>query len=245
MSIKTKSINNCIGISSIFISFLMLYSSGVQKEIVGQAKFEAKQDDLFAKESLKTLIKTNKNTKIVVRNLVGNYSAIKVSGGDPGNSLINILEKVFTKNEFVVRDRALFEKSFNQSGATDYSKMKDLTDTDLILELVQISDIPYVTNTYYKNGSVKKMSSLQAPLQYTGIKIELKIIKVKENDIVGTYTFYDSPCKEGCDVYKYLKQFYAYDPTNYTAAYALNYDETKWEIFTENVARKLISSMKE
>ena len=81
MSIKTKSIKNCIGISSIFISFLMLYSSGVQKEIVGQAKFEAKQDDLFAKESLKTLIKTNKNTKIVVRNLVGNYSAIKVSGG--------------------------------------------------------------------------------------------------------------------------------------------------------------------
>jgi hypothetical protein len=245
MSIKIKSINHVIGIFTVFLSFLMLYSSGVQKKIVGQAKFEAKQDDLFAKESLKTLIKNNKNTKIVVRNLVGNNNAIKVSGGDPGNSLINILEKVFTKNEFIVRDRALFEKSFNQSGATDYSKMKDLTDTDLILELVQISNIPYVTNTYYKNGRLKKISSLQAPLQYTGIKIELKIIKVKENDIVGTYTFYDSPCKDGCDVYKYLKQYYAYDPTNYAEAYAFSYDETKWEVFTENVAKKLISSIKD
>jgi hypothetical protein len=223
----------------------MLYSSGVNKKIVGQAKFEVKPDDLFAKESLKDLIKKNKNTTIVVRNLAVNVRGISVSGGDPSSSLINILEKVFTKNEFTVRDRALFEKSFNQSGATDYSKMKDLTDTDLILELVGISNIPYVTNTYYSKGRVKKIPTLNAPLNYSGIKIELKIIKVKENEIVGTYTFYDTPCKDGCNVYKYAKQYYANDPTSFQGAYSLSYDETKWEVFTEQVAKKLIASMKE
>jgi hypothetical protein len=245
MRINKNLISHLVGVCTICVSFLMLYSSGVQKKIVGQAKFEAKKDDLFAKESLRKLIKNNRNTTIVVRNLVGSYSALKVSGGDPGNSLINILEKVFTKNDFIVRDRALFEKSFNQSGATDYSKMKDLTDTDLILELVEISNVPYVTNSYYKNGRLIKLPSLQTPLSYNGTKIELKIIKVKENDIVGTYTFYDTPCSDGCNVYKYLKQYYAYDPTNYQQAYALSFDETRWEVFTENVAKKLIASMKE
>ena len=245
MNQKNKFFKHFVGVFSIFFSFLMLYSSGVNKKIVGQAKFDPKSDDLFAKESLKELIKKNKNTTIVVRNLALNYNGVSISGGDASSSLINILEKVFTKNEFIVRDRALFEKSFNQSGATDYSKMKDLTDTDLILELVGISNIPYVTNTYYSKGRVKKIPTLNDPLNYSGIKIELKIIKVKENNIVGTYTFYDTPCKDGCNVYKYVKQYYAYDPTIFHGAYNLSYDGTKWEVFTEQVAKKLIASMKE
>ncbi len=235
---------NFVGVISIFISLLMLYGSGVHKKIVGQAKFEAKQDDLFSKESLKNLIKTTQSPTIVVRNLAVNYHGLSVSGGDPSNSLVNILEKVFTKNEFIVRDRALFEKSFNQSGATDYSKMKDLTDTDLILELVQISNISYTTNTYYKKGSLKKLPSLSAPLNYSGIKIELKIVNVKNNDIVGTYTFYDTPCTDGCDVYKYIKQYYSYDPTSEMNHFVMIYDETNWENFTKNVAEKLIESLK-
>jgi hypothetical protein len=236
---------NFIGILSIVVSCVMLYSSGVQKKIVGQAKFEAKPDDLFAKESLKNLIKTSKSPTIVVRNLAVNYTDLSVSGGDPSNSLINILEKVFTKNEFIVRDRALFEKSFNQSGATDYSKMKDLTDTDLILELLQISNIPYVTNSYYKKGSLIKLPALSAPLSYSGIKIDLKIVNVKNNDIVGTYTFYDTPCSDGCNVYKYLNQYYAYDPTIGLNPYVLTYDVSKWELFTKSVAEKLIVSLKQ
>jgi hypothetical protein len=235
---------NLIGILSILVSAIMLYSSGVQKEIVGQAKFAVKQDDLFAKESLKNLIKGSKKPTIVVRNLAINSKGISVSGGDPSSSLINILEKVFTKNEFVVRDRALFEKSFNQSGATDYSKMKDLTDTDLILELVQISNIPYVTNSYYKNTTLKVLPDFAPALSYLGIKIELKIVNVKENEIVGVYTFYDTPCTEGCNVYKYLKQYYAYDPT-INNAYVLTYDDSKWEMFTKSVAEKLIVSLKQ
>jgi hypothetical protein len=236
---------NIIGIFSIFISALMLYSSGVQKKIVGQAKFVAKQDDLFAKESLKFLIKNSKTPTIVVRNLAINNLQLSVSGGDLSSSLINILEKVFTKNEFIVRDRALFEKSFNQSGAIDYSKMKDLTDTDLILELAEISDIPYVTNAYYTNAGLKKLPAIAPALSYSGIKIELKIINVKKNDIVGTYTFYDTPCTEGCNVYKYLNQYYAYDPTLGSGAYLLEYDNSKWEMFTESVAEKLIVSLKQ
>jgi hypothetical protein len=245
MRSEVKFKKHFIGLFVIVISAIFLYGSGTTRKIVGQAKFESKQDDLFSKESLKKLIKENSNTTIVVRNLSGNYSNIKVSSGDPASSLINILEKVFTKNEFIVRDRALFEKSFNASGTTDYSKMKELTNTDLILELVQISNIPFVTNVYYKNNKQVKIPSLQQPLSFTGIKIELKIIKVKENDIVGTYTFYDSPCQEGCNVYKYLKTLYTYDPLSSQRAYEYSYDETKWETFTESVARKLIKTVKE
>jgi hypothetical protein len=243
MKNKSKSLKSIVGIFSIILSFLLLYSSGVQKKIVGQAKFEAKPDDLFAKESLKKTTKNYKTTTILVRNLAVNYSGLSVSGGDPTNSLINILEKVFTKNEFIVRDRALFEKSFNQSGATDYSKMKDLTDTDLIIELVQISNIPFITNSYYKNGRIKKLPNMS--LSYSGIKIELKIINIKDNDIVGTYTFYDTPCTDGCNVYKYLKQYYAYDPTIGRSPYSFSYNESTWEQFTKNVAEKLIASLKQ
>jgi hypothetical protein len=221
----------------------MLFSSGMNKKIVGQAKFEAKQDDLFSKEQLKTLIKNKKSTSIVVRNLAINYSGLSVSGGDPTNSLINILEKVFTKNDFIVRDRALFEKSFNQNSAVDYSKMKELTNTDLIIELVQISNIPFVTNSYYNKGHLKKIPSVYAPLNYSGIKIEIKIVSVKENEIVGTYTFYDSPCTDGCNVYRYMKNYYAYDPTLGESAFTMSYDGTNWENFTKGVAEKLILSL--
>ena len=84
----------------------------------------------------------------------------------------------------------------DQNLSTDYSKIKELTDTDLILELVASDDEKYYTNTYVNNRGKQKMTD--GSMTITGQKVEFKLIKVKENDLMGSYTFHFTPCTNGC-----------------------------------------------
>ena len=233
---------NILGVLSLFLIFFILLGSAVQSKVAGKVYFNGRNDDLYSKKSLTELTKSNKSISIVVRDLISS-SVRTISGTNPSSNLIAKLESTFTKNNFTVRDRALFEKSLNSSGTTDYSKIKELTNTDLILEVVGISNYPYVTNQYKSKNGQDKVARNQ--LSYNGTKLELRIIKIKDNDIVGTYTFYNTPCVNGCDVYKWggMINTYAIGTTNPAMSYFV--DESTWEVFTEAVAMKLINSIRE
>jgi hypothetical protein len=231
-----------IGLSAVSLSVLILFGSASTKPI-GTVNFPERKDDVYSKTSLKEIIKSTKNPTIVVRNLNATHFTT-VSGGNPSATLINILEKTLTKNEFVVRDRTLFERSFNQNTAIDYSQMKELTDTDLILEVVEVSNVPFLTNVYQKNnGNTTRVPAGNPDISMSGLKIELKVIKVKSNEIVGTYSFYNTPCINGCFVYKnYAKIISCVNPKNPT--YSGYIDESYLEVFTEKVANEFIKSIR-
>ena len=231
-----------IGFSAVSFSILILLGSASTKPI-GTVSFPERKDDLYSKTSLKEIIKSAQNPTIVVRNLNATHFTT-VSGGNPSATLINILEKTLTKNEFVVRDRTLFERSFNQNTAIDYSQMKELTDTDLILEVVEVSNVPFLTNVFQKNnGNTTRVPAGNPDISMFGLKIELKVIKVKSNEIVGTYSFYNTPCINGCFVYKnYAHIITCENPKDLT--YSGYIDDSYLEVFTEKVANEFIKSIR-
>lgn len=136
----------------------------------GIVTFEQEPNDVFTKPSLKTFLADNPNPKIVLRvpSVATNFA---YSGTDVINrpnmfnantDMYNTIERELLRAGFDVRDRSLFEALLGKSEATDYKKIKELTDTDLILELVNLnSNVLYETNTFasYKKGKKNKTAS--------------------------------------------------------------------------------------
>ena len=106
------------------------------------------------------------------------------------------IEKELAKAGFIVRDRSLFNKLSNDNKVQDYSKLRELTNTELILEVVRVRKIPYDTNEYVNSNGKEKIAPFN--IKMYGEKIEFRIISVKNNDMVGNYVFNYTPCIEGC-----------------------------------------------
>lgn len=174
--------------------------------ITGTIKLNQKENDIFTKPSLSKILSTKENLSIVLRvpappkNVTqeekNNVFYIRLKEQqERNNSIYNTIEKEFSKANFIVRDRALFNKVLDNE-ASDYSKINELTDTDLILELVRYKNVTYNTNTYIdEEGSEQTISN---NFSLTGTMAEFKIIDVKKNDLVGVYTFNYTPCVKGC-----------------------------------------------
>lgn|GEM_PF-1409749 len=154
-----------------------------------------KADEIFTKKELKTLIKSNKKLSMVLRVPL---SGDKVTQEErqKNSVLYNIIEKEFAKAGFVVRDRALFAKVLDQE-TLDYSKIGMITETDFILELLSYTtNQPYLIKQYVDETGALKTSTRD--ITFKGAMVEFKLISVKKNDMVGSYTFYYTPCTEGC-----------------------------------------------
>ena len=166
-------------------------------------KFPKRADDIYANSNLKEFLKADINPSIVLR--VPN-SADKATSNtnlnQDNNVLYNAIEKELLKQGYSVRDRGLFNEIINKSGSTDYSKIKDLTNTDLILEVVNIdSKVIYSTNKV--SVSKKKKSSEQiGNIDYRryGASVEFRIVMVRNNEIAGTYKYHYQPCPGGCEL---------------------------------------------
>jgi hypothetical protein len=151
------------------------------------------KDEVFTKPILNQYFKNDQKT-ILLR--IPNQSGVVTNSNTNENQLYNYIEKDFFKSGFIVRDRAIFEKVLTQSQDIDYSKVKELTNTDIILEIVSIQKQEYETNKYEKNDKAKVARDCH--WKFPGSKIDLKIIMVKENEIAGIYTFYQTQCINGC-----------------------------------------------
>lgn len=159
-------------------------------------KFSPKESDIFTKENFKNYMKSTPNPTIVVRVPEGVSSSLTKSNFSK-NNIYNTVEKELGRKGFVVRDRALFEKVI-ESGSINYESISSSTNTELILELISFDKEKYFTNKYFTQDGKEKTSSRE--FTYEGIKVEFRLVKVKENDVVGSYTFHYAPCLQGCIV---------------------------------------------
>jgi hypothetical protein len=191
------------GVAALVVFILALLASAGPKKIVykytsGTVKLSEKKDEIFTKPFLAQYVQTTKNLSVVLR-VPGTLTKLLDESRFASNSIYNTAEKEFAKANFTVRDRGLFQQVLENT-SVDYSKIKELTGTDLIIELVSYEKLKYPVLRYSDQAGNEKAT---APgFIITGAKAEFKIISVKENDFVGSYVFYSTPCTDGCS-YKF------------------------------------------
>jgi len=179
----------------------------------GVFRYTPGSDEIVTNKSKLDFIRSTSNPTIVLRVPDANKGVleedknVKTDGRreDGNNSLYNlnvynIIEKELLKGGFTVRDRALFQKVLGDKSVGDYSKIKELTETDLILELSTLEYVsyPYTEFTTYSKGrrgvDVTNTISCSNNISIYGLKLEFRLIKVKENDFIGSFTYYYSMC---------------------------------------------------
>ena len=166
-------------------------------------KFPKSPDEVYANNNLKEFFKTNRTPNVVLRVPNNNDKATSnTSTSKDNNVLYNAIEKELLKQGFSVRDRGLFNELLSKSQTTDYSKIKELTNTDVILEVVNIDPaVVYTTNKVTIIGKKKETQGIgNIDYKKYGASVEYRIIMVKNNEIAGTYKYNYQPCPDGCEI---------------------------------------------
>lgn len=195
----------------ISVTLFIATSCGIKK---GFLKFDKRNDEVFATSKIKEFMRKNPRPSIVLRVPNTNTDALQ---SDQNSYIYTAIEKELLKADFDLKDRGLFNQVVNSQQGLDYSKISQLTGTDLILELVKINPkISISTNKAYTKDGIPKLTK---DFNYTrdGASIEFKIIIVKNNDFGGSYTFNYTPCQDdsylndcNCQVgYKKSGKFYS------------------------------------
>ena len=186
-----------IGIS---IFALIISACGTSSKFI---KFPKQPDDVYANNNLKEFFKTNNTPNIVLRVPNNNDKATSnTSTGKDNNILYNAIEKELLKQGFSVRDRGLFNELLSKAQSSDYSKIKELTNTDIILEVVNIDPaVIYTTNKVTLVGKKKETQEIgTVDYKKYGASVEFRLIMVKNNEIAGTYKYNYQPCASGCEI---------------------------------------------
>jgi len=156
---------------------------------------KARENDVFTKSALVESLKLSSSPSIVLR-VPNPGSRITVEQKQKNSVLYNLIEKEFAKAGFVVRDRQLFAKVLEQE-TSDYSKIGVITETDFILELLSY-DLGVKTEARTYIDETGEQAEAPYAVSFNSAVAEFKLISVKKNDFVGAYTFYYTPCTEGC-----------------------------------------------
>ena len=180
-------------------ALVLLTSCSTTKTI----KFSEKQSDVYTTENLKEFLKKNKNPKVVLR--VPEVS-INTTTQENIDYLYNSIENQLLSSGFVVRDRQLFNQIIeNESNNVDYEKLKEKSDTDLIIELTKLDpSILYETNQYYDSKDRIRTENDYIHKKY-GAAVEFKVVSIENNEYAGMYKFNYTPCTYGCIISKSLK----------------------------------------
>ena len=200
--------------------FVMVLACASGKKVVADTKYNGvfklspEKDETVKNANKLEFLKNATNPTIVLR--VPNASRevleedknVKTAKNNDGTNnlndinVYNVIEKELLKGGFTVRDRALFEKVLGDKSVNDYSRIKELTETDLILELSSIQFVKYPMNsfTFYsqsrKKGNIESRINCSNYFNLYGLKLEFRLIKVKENDFIGSFTYNYAPCDE-------------------------------------------------
>lgn len=183
---------------------ILLTSCGTVQQIQqaqtwnGTVQFSPAPKDTYTSDNLKQFLKATKQPKIVLR-APDSYSSFSVVRNEKISfqSLYNDIEKELMKTGFIVRDRKLFESTFGQYDIQDGKMIKKKFDTDLILELVNISNVDFATNKFTTSKGEKVLSNGQ--IRMTGARAEFRVILLNDNQIAGSYKFNYAPCTQGCN----------------------------------------------
>ncbi|TQV81064.1 hypothetical protein [Aliikangiella coralliicola] len=198
----------------------------------GVFTIQQKKDEIFTKPQLSNILKSSKNLSMVLR--VPNPGDKVTEEQKQANSVLyNLIEKEFAKAGFIVRDRLLFAKVLEQE-TKDYSKIGLITETDLILELLTYTTKqPYKITTFSDSQGSSQTAARE--ITFNGAMVEFKLISVKQNDMVGSYTFYYTPCTQGC-----THRF----SDSYSARRTWKVEKDIPKDFFVNSSRKLIKELK-
>ncbi|MDR0824966.1 MAG: hypothetical protein LBN74_07705 [Prevotella sp.] len=245
---QVESIFPNVGILFLLLIALTFASCFSTKRVI--VKFNSKPDEIYTKSSLDNLLKNNPNPSIVVRVPKSN-TVISDNKNLSLSSTYSSIEKELIKNNFIVRDEAVFEKVANQNQQMDYAKLHELTGVDILLELVDVTSVEFSTNIYYdKNG---KPFTLPTGTTLRGRKADFKIVILKENEVAGNYTFYWTPCLDGCEyIYQYGPSGSTIIAPNYVKRLNVNEPLTPyetissdaWSNFISEATRRIINEMK-
>ncbi|HET8865551.1 MAG TPA: hypothetical protein VFM80_07620 [Gracilimonas sp.] len=163
--------------------------------------------------------------------------------------IFNTIEKELLKADFVVRDRAVFNRISESGSQTSYSKLSEQTDTDLILELVDFdTEVPFTTNAYFSDEKKETFRGNNS-ITYYGANAEFRVVLLKDNEFAGSYSFTYAPCELGCPIKINTTTYEAYaivereeeepndDPFQYIS-------KSELELFMKNATQKLIQEIK-
>ena len=230
-------------------------------------RYPQKPAEVHASESLTQIMLVNPTPKIVLRVPESYRDGLPASSSrsQPGSRsrvayepsfgtgsdmyaeklLYNAIEKQLFQEGFTVRDRRLFNDVLDKAGSVDYSKVHGLTNTDLILEWINLDrQVNYDTNVCYRvlrKGREKSIELLE-PFQRQGASIEFKLIAVKTNEVVGTYKIHYTPCTEGC-IYRYKngQLIPVTTRTNVKSYDVMNQNEL--EVFLADATKQIVQAM--
>ncbi len=209
--------------ATVFIFFLVIAIASathapVAEKYDGIFKYAPEKDEVVKNADKLKFLKEAKNPTIVLRvphasrDVLDEDKNVKTNKNQDGTNnlndinVYNVIEKELLKGGFTVRDRALFDKVLGDKSVNDYSKIKELTETDLILELSSIQFVKYPMNSFAYNTKGKKNADIEKTVGCSnyfslyGLKLEFRVIKVKENDFIGSFTYNYTPCETvyGC-----------------------------------------------
>jgi hypothetical protein len=225
----------------LFIVSLCLFASCSSTKTI---KFSDKEDDVYTTDNLKEFLNENKNPKVVLRVPDASLNATAQENVD---YLYNSIENQLLSSGFVVRDRQLFNKIIgNDNNNIDYEKLKEKSDTDLIIELTKLDPgIIYETNTYYDKNDQEKTETYGTFERY-GASVEFKVVSIETNEYAGMYKFNYTPCTEGCiisksfkDLRKELKELNKMDEKPYEGV-----EKDDLEDFIKRATRELVAEMR-
>ena len=233
----------------VLVSALFISSCSLQK---GYVKFKDKPDEIITTQAIKDFIKKSPNPSIVLK---APKLEDKSTQSDPNSYIYNAIEKELLLAGFDVRDRSLFNEVVSKSTEINYNELKKLTNTELLLELVNVStEIEFGTNKYYrKDGKPKVVNYIF--IKY-GAVIEFKLTIIETNQYAGSYSFYFIPCSEpthGCECEVAYKTFpsriyphlsFCNDPHNSIKIAYVHVSQYSMEKFVREGVRLMISEIK-
>ncbi|WOC51288.1 hypothetical protein BPO_0641 [Bergeyella porcorum] len=219
--------------------------SGVSEKTV---YIEKVPDEINTTKALKSFLIKNKSPKVVLR---VNNSRNKLTENENVEALYSIIEKELMANGFDVRDRQLFNQIVeNKDNTINYENLYKKTDTDLIIELMEMStNVPYSTNIYKDQGT-GELKTTTFPYKTQGRSIEFKVIIIKTNQFAGSYKFNFTPCMDGCVLqsaipsFKELRKQNKYRKNDTPTGYTIVHSKKENEDFVRESTQKLISAMR-
>ena len=189
-----------------------------------------------SESNLNSSIKDN-NTRNEIN--VGVSSSSQSTEKNISNQVYNSVENQFVKSGYLVRDRSIFNNLLQgNTNLTRYSEISNLTNTDLIIEVLEYSDnFKYYSNQLLKSNSNKTKSILKTDelIIGNGMFIEYRVIIIKSNQIAGRFKFFKKPCEDGCT---YVKGSSKKKPKIYY------YESSEFSNFIDNSAQELIRLLK-
>lgn len=206
------------------ILFVFVLLAGTNCTRTVTVRYTQRPTEMHSSESLTQVMLVNRSPKIVLRvpetrkGVTNDQStsgpikkrprdARRSAGGTDDdlpyndNLLYNAIEKELFREGFSVRDRGLFNEVLDKAMSVDYSKVNGLTNTDLILEWINMDrQVGYKTNVCYETTGRNKQKAIQLPDDFRrlGASVEFKLVYVKTNEVVGTYKLHYTPCTNGC-----------------------------------------------